>query len=404
MYNRTSIRRHRSFKPFRGGQFNKPKSFSSSSRGNYRKVAKLTVDPNLFIRKAKPVYVEAPTESSFERFNLAPILKQNITNHSYINPTPIQSQAINPILEGRDVIGLAGTGTGKTAAFLIPLINKMFSAKNQKTLIIAPTRELALQINQEFKSFAQNMQLYSVLVTGGLGIKRQIYEMQRNPNTVIATPGRLKDLVDRRVINLANYSNIVLDEVDLMVDIGFISEIKFFISMMPPRRQSLFFSATIPARINPVLQSFVQDPVTISVKKQDTSENVDQDVVKVMHPSKKVDQLHDLLIQDGFDKVLVFGKTKHGIEKLHRDLTLRGFKAGAIHGNKRQGQRQKTLESFKRNDIKILLATDVASRGLDIDDVTHVINFDLPETYEDYIHRIGRTGRANKKGTALTFI
>lgn len=190
-----------------------------------------------------------------------------------------------------------------------------------------------------------------------------------------------------------------------MVDIGFIHDVKFFISMLPQKRQSLFFSATISPKIQQVLlQNFVKNAVTVSIKKQDTSENVDQDVVKVINRDKKVDQLHDLLIQDGFDKVLIFGRTKHGIERLYKDLTFRGFRAGAIHGNKNQSQRQRALMSFKQNEIQILLATDVASRGLDIDNVTHVINYDLPETYEDYIHRIGRTGRAGKIGRALTFI
>jgi len=189
-----------------------------------------------------------------------------------------------------------------------------------------------------------------------------------------------------------------------MVDIGFLADVKYFISKMPRIRQSLFFSATIPPKITGILQSFVTNPLTISIKKQDTSENVDQDVIKVGDPAKKIDQLHDLLIKEGFDKVLIFGRTKHGVDKLYRELEYRGFKIGAIHGNKSQGQRQRILQSFKRDEIQILLATDVASRGIDIDNVTHVINYDLPQTFEDYIHRIGRTGRAGKTGTALTFV
>jgi ATP-dependent RNA helicase RhlE len=203
---------------------------------------------------------------------------------------------------------------------------------------------------------------------------------------------------------VGGFSIFVLDEVDLMVDIGFIDTVRFFISLLPKERQSLFFSATISPKIRMVLDDFVNNPVTVSVKQQDTSANVDQDVIKVIHRETKVDQLHDVLIQDGFDKVLVFGRTKHSVDALFKELLFRGFKAGAIHGNKTQGQRRRVLESFKQNEIKILLATDVASRGLDIPDVTHVINYELPESYDDYIHRIGRTGRANKTGTALTFI
>lgn len=396
----------RNFRSFSGSRFGKPKFFSSQRRGNSRKVQKLVVDPSVYIKKANPqnITLDQISHQSFEDFNLVSNLKQNILQHGFMKPTPIQDQAIAPILEGRDLIGLAGTGTGKTAAFLIPLIHKMFTTRSERTLIIVPTRELAIQINEELKSFAFNMKIYSVLIIGGKNMQKQIYDIRRNPHVVIATPGRLKDLVSKKIIYLEDYSNIVLDEVDLMVDIGFINDVKYFISLMPKVRQSLFFSATIPAKVSSVLQSFVQNPVTVSVKAQATSENVDQDIVKVIDRNKKVDQLHDLLIQDGFDKVLIFGRTKHGVEKLHKDLSFRGFKVGSIHGNKNQSQRQRALNEFKQNQIQILLATDVASRGLDIDSVTHVINYDLPETYDDYIHRIGRTGRAGKNGTALTFI
>lgn len=362
-------------------------------------------DINMFIRKAIPGTNEVTVEDiSFDDFNICQNLKINIRNHGYVTPTPIQAQAIQPILDGRDVIGLASTGTGKTAAFLIPLLDKIYKNHSQKALIIAPTRELATQINDELKSFSKNMNIYSALIIGGANMNRQISDIRRNANVVIATPGRLTDLIERRLIYLGNYANIVLDEVDLMVDIGFIADVKYFISLMPKVRQSLFFSATIPLKVQGILQDFVTNPVTISLKKQDTSENVDQDVIKVINPAKKMDQLHDLLIQDGFDKVLIFLRTKHGVDKLHRELEYRGFKIGVIHGNKSQGQRQRALQSFKQDEFQILLATDVASRGLDIDNVTHVINYDLPQTYDDYIHRIGRTGRTNKKGVALTFV
>lgn len=361
---------------------------------------------NMFIKNAVPALPNqvASGDISFEDFNITQNLKLNIKNHGYNKPTPIQSQAIKPILEGRDVIGLASTGTGKTAAFLIPLINKLFKDRNQKALIIVPTRELAAQINQEFRNLAFSCHIYSALLIGGANMYRQINDLKRNPQIVIATPGRLKDLIEKRAIYLQSFANFVLDEVDLMVDIGFIADIKFFISLMPRVRQSLFFSATISAKIQDILRVFVTNPVTISVKLQDTSENVTQDVIRIVNQEKKVDQLHDLLIRDGFNKVLIFGRTKHGIEKLNKELEFRGFKVGAIHGNKRQSQRTRILQSFKQNEIQILLATDVASRGLDIANVTHVINYDLPQTYDDYIHRIGRTGRAGKTGFALTFV
>lgn len=343
-------------------------------------------------------------KNTFSDFNIVPVLKQNIADKGYTQLTPIQDQAIGPILEGRDFIGLANTGTGKTAAFLIPLINKIYKDRTQGVLIIAPTRELAGQILEELRGFTKDMKISSALIIGGANMNRQISDVRRNPHFIIGTPGRLRDLIERDVLALDNFSNIVLDEVDLMVDIGFINDVKYFISMLPAVRQSLFFSATLSPKIREVLNNFVTDPVTVSVKVQDTAECINQDVVRVESREKKVDQLHDLLIKDGFDKVLIFGRTKHGVEKLHRDLDSRGFKVGAIHGNKTQGHRQRVLTSFKNNEIQVLLATDVASRGLDIPNVTHVINYDLPETYDDYIHRIGRTGRAGKTGTALTFI
>lgn len=363
-------------------------------------------DVNIFIKKAeiKSEEIAYTPHNSFNNFNLSAIMKQNIINKGYTSPTPIQDQAIEAILQGRDLIGLASTGTGKTAAFLIPIIEKIFKDRNQKALVVAPTRELAVQINDEFRKLAWDMKIYSALAIGGANIHRQIYDLRRNPHIVIGTPGRLKDLIEHKNLYLEDFTVFILDEVDLMVDIGFIQDVKYFISLLPKVRQSLFFSATISPKIRELLETFVNDPVTVSIKKQDTSENVEQDVVKVISREKKLDQLHDLLLKDGFDKVLVFGKTKHDVEKLHNQLIDRGFKVGAIHGNKSQGQRQRTLQSFKQNEIQILLATDVASRGIDIDSVTHVINYDLPTTYEDYIHRIGRTGRAGKTGTALTFV
>ncbi len=363
-------------------------------------------DISKFVNKSSTVVQEEaynPT-NNFMDFDVVDILKTNIKNKGYKVPSPIQDQAIPPILEGRDVIGLASTGTGKTAAFLVPIINKIYKDNSNRALIIAPTRELAQQIDDELYTLTFGMQIRSALVIGGASMNRQIESVSRKPAFVIATPGRLKDLLLRGQINLEDYKTFVLDEVDRMVDIGFIKDIEFFIELLPKVRQSLFFSATISPSVQTILNSFVQNPITIAVKKRETSENVDQDVVMVNNQSQKIEKLHDLLITDGFDKVLIFGRTKHGIEKLNRELIHRGFKAESIHGNKSQGQRQKALDNFKNNRVQILLATDVASRGLDIDNVTHVINYDLPPTYEDYIHRIGRTGRADKKGSALTFV
>ena len=343
-------------------------------------------------------------KNGFADFAISDQLKANIAAKNYLIPTPIQDQAIDHMLAGRDIIGIANTGTGKTAAFLIPLINKVFLNKMEKVLIVAPTRELALQIQEELRDFSKGLGIRSVLVIGGMSLFRQKNELRQNINFVIGTPGRIKDLIGERSLNMSSFHSVVLDEADRMVDIGFIADIKYFISLLPLDRQSLFFSATISGKVKEILNAFVQNPVTVSVEKQATAENVQQDVIRITNRNEKIDKLHDLLAQEEFEKVLVFGRTKWGMQKLTDELVRRGIRAAVIHGNKSQGQRQKALEQFKNNQVSVLLATDVASRGLDIPDVTHVINYDMPATYDDYVHRIGRTGRAGKKGIALTFV
>ncbi len=403
--------RNRFNQPSNKGSFNRGfngnrNRFQNQNRNAGPKSQLIGSDYSIFIKRAaqtSPVETYVP-HNRFIDFEISETIKRNILKRGYTHPTPIQDKAIQPILDGKDLIGLANTGTGKTAAFLIPLIDKMVKNRYERVLIITPTRELAGQINMELKEFSFGLNIYSSLVIGGASLHRQMLDLRRRPNVVIGTPGRIKDLVERKILHLADFRNFVLDEVDLMVDIGFIHDVKFFISLLPNPRQSLFFSATIPPKVAEILQDFVVNAVTVSVQTQPTSENIDQDIVKIFDRNKKVDQLHDLLNQEDFNKVMIFGRTKHGIEKLNKQLTERGFSVGAIHGNRTQGQRQRILRSFKENQINILLATDVASRGLDIDNVSHVINYDLPETYEDYIHRIGRTGRANKKGVALTFV
>lgn len=381
--------------------------FSRPRRGTFRgKQRQRTFNPVTLIHNVKEVHVEQAetTTHTFEEFPIAPELKQNIMQKGYTHTTPIQDQAIGHILNGRDVIGIANTGTGKTGAFLVPLIDKITKNRNEKVLIVAPTRELAVQIRDECVAFSRGLGIYVVLCIGGANIYRQRDDLRRQYNVVIGTPGRLKDLIGERSINLSLFRSVVLDETDLMVDIGFIHDIKEIISLLPRERQSLFFSATVDGKVREVLASFVKNPVTVSVKTGEAAQNVSQNVVRVVNGQKKIDQLHDLLIQKEYEKVLIFGRTKWGVQKLSDELVKRGFKADAIHGNKRQNQRQRTLERFKRNEIQILLATDVASRGLDIPNVSHVINYDLPESQDAYIHRIGRTGRLDKKGIALTFI
>jgi len=365
------------------------------------------LNPALFVKKAALEIVPATEVDShvlFADYEIADILKRNITDHGYLKPMPIQEKSIPEILAGRDVIGMANTGSGKTAAFLITLLNKVYNNRGQKVLIVVPTRELAIQIRDEFRIFSRGMNLEAVAVIGGAAIRNQMFSLRNNPSFVIGTPGRLKDLVERRALNLSLFQNVVLDEVDRMVDIGFLEDIKYLIALLSHNRQSLFFSATVDYKTREVLNRFVKNPVTVSVKRQDTAANIEQDVVRVPTGQEKIEVLHDLLNKPGFNKVIIFGRTKWGTEKLSNLLIQRGFKAVAIHGNKSQNQRQRALNLFKQNVVRILIATDVASRGLDIDNVTHVINYDAPTSYDDYVHRIGRTGRAGKPGVALTFL
>lgn len=362
-------------------------------------------DLSLLVNKSEEVIVKEvyQPKNSFDSFLISDLLKSNIKSHGYLEPTSIQDQVIPHLLLGRDVVGIANTGTGKTAAFLIPLINKIFFNKSERVLIVAPTRELAVQLQEESKAFAKNMGIFSTLCIGGVNIRPQIQSLRKQPHIVIGTPGRLKDLKMHGNLNIASFSSIVLDEVDKMLDMGFIHDIKLIISHLPKERQSLFFSATLPKATASIMGEFLRNPVTISAKTSETPPNVDQDIIKV-GGRQKIDVLHDLLSQEELKKVLIFGRTKWGVEKLSKQLIQRNFNVAALHGNKNQNQRQRALDQFRNNEVSILLVTDVASRGLDILDITHVINYDLPESYDDYIHRIGRTGRMEKKGIALSFI
>lgn len=383
-----------------GGGYRAPQRFGK------RRFSGQYIDVNKFINKIdETIVVEdyKPT-NHFADLKINPTLKANILGKGYTMPTAIQDQAIPAGLAGNDLIGMANTGTGKTAAFLIPLINKISLHPHQRVLIMTPTRELAEQIMQEFKDFAIGMNQYATLCIGGASIGQQISQLRRNPQFVIGTPGRLKDLVTRRILPLAGFQSVVLDEADRMLDMGFIDDIQELLAMLPEKRQTLFFSATLSPRIRTLTTQFLQNPVMISVKTRDTAATVDQDVIRYGHDDQKLDQLHDLLVKEDFQKVLVFAKTKQSVEDLSNELADRGFGVTSIHGNKNQSQRQRALKMFKQDVVQVLIATDVAARGLDIPNVSHVINFDVPSTYEDYVHRIGRTGRANKKGYALTFV
>lgn len=392
--------RFRNHKPRQGG-FKGRRPFSPKKKG----FSVNKIDVLKFVQKAVPVEeVIYNPQHKFVDFQIDGRLKNNIARKGYKEPTPIQDRIIPSILKGKDVVGIANTGTGKTAAFLIPAINKSLSNKRNKTIVIVPTRELAFQIEKEFKEFAEGLRLFSVLCIGGTSIGNQLRNVRRDNDFVIGTPGRIKDLVERKALNMSLFKTIVLDEADRMLDMGFINDMKFLMSKLPEDRQALLFSATIPEEIERLARQFLRNPEEVSVKTKESSTNVNQDVIKIKEGDKKVDVLCDLLAQPAFTKVLVFGKTKYGVEKLSKALEKRGFKSESIHGNKTQGKRKGAIDAFKSGRSKVLVATDVAARGLDIDNVSHVINYDLPATYEDYVHRIGRTGRGKKRGEALTFI
>lgn len=364
------------------------------------------IDPAKFINKATKVrgVEHFIPEHKFQDFKVDQRLIQAAITKGYKMPTPIQDKVIPHVINGSDLVGIANTGTGKTAAFLLPLINKVIINPREQILIVAPTRELAIQIDQEFKFFTKCIRMFSVCCVGGMGIGKQISDLRYSHSVVIGTPGRLRDLIARKMINLSRFNTIVLDEADRMLDMGFITDTRFIMNGMPKERQVLFFSATISHEIEKLIREFLRNPVRISVKTRDTAENIEQDVIRVQYGNTKLSILNNLLSKEEFNKVLIFGRTKHGVEKLSRILSNNGFRADSIHGNKNHSQRQKALGLFKQNRIQILVATDVAARGLDIADVSHVINYDIPSTYDDYIHRIGRTGRWNKPGMALTFI
>ena len=381
-------------------------SFGNRNRRGGGGPAGERIDPSKFVHKAvitEEVEHFVP-EHAFADFKIDEQLKAAVFAKGYQTPTPIQDRVIPHILNNLDVVGVANTGTGKTGAFLIPLIHKVLLNRKEQVLIIVPTRELAIQIEQELKGFSKGMKIFSVCCVGGASIVPQIRALRSQNNFIIGTPGRLKDLITRKMIRLSEFKTLVLDEADRMLDMGFVGDMRYVVSLMPRDRHTLFFSATISHEIEKLIKEFLREPIRISVKTGDTAKNVDQDVVKVSHGANKIEILHDLLNQKEFSKVLIFGRTKHGVEKLSKMLAAKGFKAESIHGNKNHSKRQRALGLFKDSHIQILVATDVAARGLDIPNVSHVINYDIPATYNDYVHRIGRTGRGDKRGKALTFI
>jgi ATP-dependent RNA helicase RhlE len=339
----------------------------------------------------------------------APILAA-LDAKGYTTPTPIQVQAIPALIEGRDLCGIAQTGTGKTAAFALPSIMRLTANQAQRRplscrmLVLSPTRELAAQIAQSFKDYGKGQRLATECVFGGVPINRQIAALRPGVDVLVATPGRLLDLIDQRALSLKHVEIFVLDEADQMLDLGFINALKRIDGMLPKQRQSLFFSATMPKSIADLGARFLNDPVKVSVAPQaTTAERVDQHVIFV-NQKEKTALLSAVLKREPIDRALVFTRTKHGADKVVRQLHATDIPCAAIHGNKSQAQRTQALEAFRRGDIKILIATDIAARGIDVSGVSHVVNFELPNVPEQYVHRIGRTARAGAEGVAISFV
>jgi len=386
----------------------RPSSFRSNnnfSRGAKRGPKKENILTSRFIKAAIPVQADSFTpEHAFADFELHDLIQRNVIAKGYTAPTPIQDQAIPLGLTGQDVIGIANTGTGKTVAFALPVLHKLMTNPGSRVLIMAPTRELAQQIEDECRTFAKGSGLAGALLIGGTAMGPQLRDLRANPQIVIGTPGRIKDHMERGSLKLGDVDLVVLDEADRMLDMGFIDDIREILSNCARDRQSFFFSATLDNRVKGLVETFMNNPINIYVKTSETSDNVEQDVVRYGSHHEKIEKLHDLLVNTVGMKALVFDDTQRSLERLSQELIERGFRADAIHGGKSQSQRQRSLDSFKRSNITVLVATDVAARGIDVKDITHVINYSTPQSYQDYVHRIGRAGRAGKTGNALTFI
>ncbi len=391
--------------PSRGG-FSRGASSAPRAFNAKRSFKKDYIDEKLFINKEAGITEtdNYTAKNKFTDFGIAELLSANLTAKGLITPSPIQDQAIPVVLEGKDVIGIASTGTGKTAAFLIPLINKLVADNNHKMMILTPTRELAQQVEAEFVAFTRGMKLFSVSCVGGAPIMRQIKELELGVNAVIGTPGRVKDLIERGKINMSLFDSIVLDEADRMLDMGFIDDMRTILGAMPKTKQGLFFSATFSPEIKRLCTDFLKDPVTISIKSRDTASSVMQDVVRVSGDNDKVEALHEILNKPEYSKVLIFREMKRHVDGLADELTKRGFKALALHGDMHNRERERAVKSLASGKVQVVIATDVAARGLDINDISLVVNYDLPNNYDTYVHRIGRTGRGTKLGHALTFV
>jgi len=387
----------------------KPSSLSRPNRGprQVQKKKESTLDPNLLIKKARPTGQQGfQSKTSFSSLNLAKGVLKNLEAKGYENMTNIQEQSVAALLDGRDLLGISNTGSGKTGAFLIPIIEHALQDSRQFTaLIVTPTRELALQIEEEFKSLSKGMNLHSATFIGGTNINMDMRALSKKLHVIVGTPGRLLDLADRRLLKLNQVKTLVLDEFDRMLDMGFVNDVKKLVGAMTQRNQTMLFSATLEVSQKSLINSLLKNPVEVKINSGiTTNENIEQGIIRVPEGKDKFIMLADLFQDRSLDKVIIFTETKRLADRLSKKLNESGVKSGLIHGNKSQNFRNKTIEQFKSGQTRVLVATDVAARGIDVADVSHVINYQLPMTMDSYIHRIGRTGRAGKTGHAITFV
>lgn len=332
-------------------------------------------------------------------------LQATLSKKGYTHPTEIQQSTIKALLEGRDMMGIAQTGTGKTAAFLLPIIERMLRGEKLQTLVVVPTRELALQVNEEFRSLTKGLGFFSACFIGGTNINRDLQNLRRSSHLVVGTPGRLIDLAGRNALRLSDFSVLILDEFDRMLDMGFAPDVNRITRAMTGRKQTLLFSATVDKSQKRLIDGLLNNPVEVRVSEGEaTGDHIEQDIVRVPEDGNKFDVLLSMLADPDFDKVLLFAETKRTVDRMTKMLKKSGLAADQIHGNKSQNARQRALDGFKNGNVQVLVATDVAARGIDVSDVTHVINYQIPQTYDSYLHRIGRTGRAGRSGKAFTFV
>jgi ATP-dependent RNA helicase RhlE len=341
---------------------------------------------------------------SFNESQLQPKLKQLLDKKGYTHPTEIQEKSLSSLLEGRDLLGIAKTGSGKTAAFLLPIIQAQMASKNQ-ALVLAPTRELALQIEEEYRSLTKGFGFRSAVYIGGTNMNNDLKKASRPTDLIVATPGRLVDLYQRRVLSLKACRTLVIDEFDRLLDMGFERDLNAILDALPMQRQNLLFSATLDRNQERKIAEILRDPVRLQISSGELSNNhVQQELVYLQPGDVKIEVLKAMLKQPDFQKVIIFAETKRWVSKVNRKLRQAGIQSDEIHGDKSQNYRQKALHAFKKGKLQTLIATDVAARGIDVDDISHVINYQIPKTMDSYIHRVGRTGRAGKTGIAYTFI